>query len=191
MGHAVNYLTFPEKTSLSEMTSKIQDFVTHSGDRYGTERITIPTDNVYEDIEAAKKYISSLDNSWYQGYAVRFQMYKRKGPSNKTLELQKKRAEEYTKQREYLDTHSVKNQKAALIGCPKCGSKLSREYMREYMKGNYCPVCRTNLLSATVQKRLAAFDTKIEKIEQQMVVAEKENREKADIKWLVKYEYHC
>lgn len=187
MSHATNYLTFPEKTSLSEMTSKIQDIVAHSGDRYGTERITIPTEKVFEDSEAAEKYISSLDNSWYQGYAVRFQMYKRKQPSVKMLELQKKRNEEYKKQRAYLDDHSVTKQKAALIGCPKCGSKLSREYM----KGNYCPLCRANLLSATVQKRLAAFDTKIEKIEQQMVAAEKENREKADIKWLVKYEYHC
>lgn len=187
MGHEIKFLTFSENITISKIQDEVNYIVTHSGDRYGTERIVVPTDKCFEDFEAAEAYIRSLDNSWYQGYAVRFQDYKRKEPGAKMLELLKKRDEEYKKQRAYLDDHSITKQKAALIGCPKCGSKLSRKYM----KGNYCPLCRANLLSATVQKRLAAFDAKIKKIEAQMVAAEKENREKADIKWLVKYEYHC
>ena len=36
------------------------------------------------------------------------------------------------------------------IGCKKCGSKLSRKYLT----GNYCPLCKNDLRSATVVERL-------------------------------------
>lgn len=187
MSHSIQFVTLPNTITPNEILQRVQYEVAHSGDRYGTERITFPTDKVFEDSEAAREYIRSLDNSWYQGYAVRFQAYKPKEPSSKMQELRKKRDEEVAKRRAYLDAHSIRNQKAALIGCPKCGSKLSREYLLT----NNCPLCRTSLLSATVQKRLEAFDTKIEKLHQQMAAAGKANREKASIMWLVKYEYHC
>lgn len=161
--------------------------VAHTRDGSGTSTVEFHTHKVFEDENAAREYIRSLDNSWYQGYAVRFQTYKPKEPSSKMQELRKKCDQEVAKRRAYLDAHSIRNQKAALIGCPKCGSKLSREYLLT----NNCPLCRANLLSATVQKRLEAFDAKIEKLHQQMAAAEKANREKASIMWLVKYEYHC
>ena len=78
----------------------------------------------------------------------------------------------------------MKNRKSEYIGCPKCGSKL----FREYLKAEFCPLCRTDLRSQTTLEALANFDKRREKVQDQLE-AEKE-KQNGEVRWLIKYEYH-
>lgn len=77
----------------------------------------------------------------------------------------------------------VENLQAKYIGCKHCGSKVNKDYIHN----NSCPVCHNNMLSDTVQKRLDAFNARIDGLKAS-IVAEKERRaEKAPTRYLVVY----
>ena len=87
---------------------------------------------------------------------------------------------------EYAKAHSVRSFKARHVGCPRCESKLNREFLT----GESCPVCRTDLRAKTTLDKLAWYK---EKRKELCSLIEEENikqKNKATVKWLIKYEYH-
>lgn len=104
-------------------------------------------------------------------------------PNNKRLlTLEKRLQDEISKQNAYYNAHNVQNLQAKYISCGRCGSKVSKDYIRN----NSCPVCHNNMLSDTVQKRLDAFNARIDGLK--AVVTEKEKRAaKAPTRYLVVY----
>lgn len=87
---------------------------------------------------------------------------------------------------EYMHQHSVSALKASYIGCPKCGSKLAKEYL----SGEYCPLCRTDLRSKTKQETLAKYQEKSKAIIKAIQAEEEKQRRNRKVRWLIKYEYH-
>lgn len=72
---------------------------------------------------------------------------------------------------------------SGLCGLEHCGSKVNKDYIHN----NSCPVCHNNMLSDTVQKRLDAFNARIDGLKAS-IVAEKERRAaKAPTRYLVVY----
>lgn len=94
--------------------------------------------------------------------------------------------------------HSLANLKSEFISCPKCRSKLSRQYIgrsnsRFHNEG--CPVCgETDIRAPYIHDQLKSFQDKIDKWLQQLKEEElylaKKISSKVKIKWLVKIEYH-
>lgn len=80
-----------------------------------------------------------------------------------------------------------KNQKAAYIGCRSCGSKLNKDKLR----GESCPLCYSDLRSATVLNRIDGFDKKKDELLSKIEIEQVKQKKKAEVKWLVGYEYHC
>lgn len=79
--------------------------------------------------------------------------------------------------------HNVQNLQAKYISCKRCGSKVNKDYIHN----NSCPVCHNNMLSDTVQKRLDAFNARIDGLKAS-IVAEKERRAaKAPTRYLIVY----
>lgn len=184
--HNIMHWEYPEKTNKNTMVKDALDYVTHHGDCYGTDRIEFPTDTVFNNREAAEEYISSIDKGWYGGFAVKFYDYSKVADSKKVTDLCKKIEETATKRSEYAKAHSVKSFKAAFVGCPECASKLNREKL----KGEKCPLCYADLRSATTLERLASFDARIKEYHKKIDEEKFKEKKKAEIKYLVKFEYH-
>lgn len=187
MGHEKMYLTYSDKNSCKDIYDLAINYVKTHGDRYGTEVVRFPTEVVFETYNDAYNYINTNDRGWYDGIAVQYRDYSNVKNTAKADEIQKKIDETRRKLMEYVRQHSVKKQKAAYIGCSSCGSKLNREKLH----GDYCPLCNTDLRSETTLNRIAAYKKRIKEYEKALVKEKIKSKEKAQIMWLVKFEYHC
>ena len=187
MGHAIQYHEYPATWSLQKVVDDVLDYVRHSGDRYGTDRLRTPTDTVFESRSDAEAFIDRVDRHDYDGIAVKFLDYSEVKDSKKITELRSKIAETVKKKDEYIKEHSVKNQKAAFIGCSSCLSKLNKEKLR----GEHCPLCNTDLRSPSTLERIASFHKRVEEYSAKIEQEQKKEKSKAKVKWLVKFEYHC
>jgi len=188
MGHLKDYMDFSRKTSVREMSAARADYIECNGER--DHGMLMSHDNgfkLHENIicdsyEEAIRKIESLDNGWYDDHGVLYKSYKGK---NKTMEnLEAKRAQLRKDRREYIENNGIHNRTSETISCPKCKSRLALAYFR----GNECPLCRTDLRSETVLKRIESFDTRIKETEKKYKEAEK--KQKYELRWLVKIEFH-
>ncbi len=98
----------------------------------------------------------------------------------KRLDAEKKKLEEYTK------AHSVVSFKSAFIGCPECGSKLAREYLKR-MKTERCPLCETDLRGKTTLETISRYKTNINTLtkelsEEQKKASKEGRRSKFDVR---------
>lgn len=184
--HNIRYREYPENTTKQKITDDVLRIVSSSGDGYGTDRIAF-SDVVCDNYDAAHTYIQKIDKGFYDGLAVKYYDFSKVKGTKKVDDLEKKIAETREKKSAFADAHSVKSQKAAFIGCPKCGSKLSRERLR----GNSCPLCGMDLRAPSTLERLKSYDTRISEYEKQIAEERQKNKKKARIMWLVKFEYHC
>lgn len=187
MGHCIMHNTYPASWTLKQVTDDVVDYVRHSGDRYGTDSVRMPTDKVFDTSDEAEAYIEKVDRHDYDGIAVKYLDFTGVEDSPKIKELRAKIAETVQKQKDYIEAHSVKKQKAAFIGCPSCGSKLNKEKLR----GERCPLCNTDLRAASTLERIASFHTKVEEYDKKITQERLKQKKKAKTMWLVKFEYHC
>ena len=184
--HNIIYDIYSGKTTEDKILKDVLYTVQHSGDRYGTDSISFKGHRVFECYEEARAYIESLDNRWYEGYAVKFYDYSKVEDTAKIKVLRDKIIETKNNKREYIAEHSVKSFKAAYIGCAKCGSKLSREHLNN----DKCPLCHNDLRSESTLQRINSFDKRIEEYNKKIHQEQQKQKKKAEIEWLVKYEYH-
>lgn len=187
MGHCITHNTYPATWTLKEITDDVCNTVRHSGDRYGTDKVRIPTETVFDTSEEAEAYIEKVDRHDYDGIAVKFLDFTGVEDSKKIKEYRAKIAELVKKKDEYIREHSVRKQKAAFIGCQSCGSKLNKEKLR----GERCPLCNTDLRAASTLERIASFDTRVKETDKKITQERLKWKSKAKVRWLVKYEYHC
>lgn len=188
MGHCIQYIVADKNTPKPSILSDIREEVMHEdwaegGSYHG--RMTWHDNKVYGDYDEAVDAIDAFDNGWYDDHAVLFRDCGKQ--ENATIRRLQKQIEDTRKKMEdYIAANHIANRKSALIGCPHCASKLSREYL----KGDYCPLCRTDLRSDTVLSRIQGYKDKIADWEKKIRAEKKKLGEKAPVKWLVKYEYH-
>lgn len=184
--HSIQYQEYPATWTLRQITANITDCVQHLGDGYGTTSVKVPTQKVFGDIDEALDYLRDNIND-YDGLAVQFLDFDNVEDTEKIKELRGKISDTLVKQQQYLHDHSVRNRKAAYIGCPSCGSKL----YREKLFGERCPVCHAELRSVETLKRLTSFDDKIKGYQKKITQERLKQKEKAQVKWLVQFVYHC
>lgn len=185
--HNIDYNVYDEKVDKAKVQKQAEAYASREGDGLcGTIRWI---DHVCANEEEAKEYINSHDKGWYDQLAVKF--YEATKPAvSKTIDSLKERlSKEQIKVREYEKLHSVKNLKAEFVSCPKCKSKLKREYLY-----NSCPLCRSDLRSKTVLDTIAKYNTNITalnaKLTQEVNAFNAKHIKSAKVKWLVKTEFH-
>lgn len=153
-----------------------------------TEFIRFPTDKIFDTEKEAVDFIDNYcSDKFYAGCAIKFYDYTNVKSTAKIIELRNKISENNKKKIEYIKENSVKNQKAAYIGCRSCGSKLNKDKLR----GESCPLCYSDLRSATVLNRINSFDKKKDELLSKIETEQIKQKKKAEIKWLVGYEFHC
>ena len=184
--HNIHYLEVEEKADRNKILAHIEYHASHDGDGYCGKVKWHDNISPCKNREEAEKLISKLDNGWYDDHAVRYYDYSSAVTTKKIEELKAKRMEVIDKKNAYMHEHSFSNFKAEYIGCSNCGSKLSKKYLRGY----YCPVCRGDMRSETIKKKLADFDQKNEHILEQIEIEKQKQKKAQKVMWLVKYEYH-
>ena len=189
--HNIEYYTYPENCTKKKVESELNTYVTQQTYQEGGHGLDRPIRwlNVgpLPDYDAAVAAIKSYDRGWYDQLAVRYRELPANVSNKKIEELKNKIAETY-KTLSSLDREvAVKNFKAQLVTCKKCGSKLNKDYLNS----NFCPLCRTDMRSDTTQKRIAALRQKHQELQE---VLRKEQAalaaKKGKVMWLVKIEYH-
>ena len=189
--HEICFASYSEKTKKQVIVADCNEQAERYSDSRGGlyEPIEFKENLILEDEDAARKWIDEHDRS-YWNVAVKFRHYK-DNPKSKKLDTLKIRCEkEREKSRDYSEAHAIKNFKSALVGCPKCNSKLNKNYIHR----DSCPLCGQDLRSKTTIDTLAKYDANIKDLLKQIKEEERKLNQKrqkqAEIKWLVKYEYH-
>ena len=142
-----------------------------------------------ESCDEALEYIESNDRKWYDQLAVMYKEYPAVVKTTKRMtDLKNQIAKVRGEISAYEIEHSVRNFKAEYVGCPHCGSKIKRELL----KRDWCPVCGEDMRSKTTLDTLKRMGVKLRTYERKLdEEAEKEARKnKPEIRWLVKIEYH-
>lgn len=188
--HNINYEVFSVKMSERDMNDELNRYVKQATWQEGGHGLDHPIrfiDRVMPDYNSAKEFIDKNDKGWYDCLAVKFKEMPRNKSTKKLDALQQKRREMYLEYNELNQKVFAVEFKAEFVGCKHCGSKINRNYI----KSNFCPICRTDMRSETTLKKLNTMKAKIEKIDKEISDEERKIAEKyGEIKWLVKYEYH-
>jgi hypothetical protein len=187
MGHAIRYIEVEEKANRKSVMADIQEHARENGDGYSSKMTWHDDISPLQSRDEAKTFIEAHDNGFYDDHAVRFFDYSGATKTAKIKEYETKIAELMKSQQKYIAEHSVRKFQAKHIGCPKCSSKINKDYLRT----ERCPLCGTDLRSKTTLDKIAWFGTKIEELHNRIDTEKMKQKNKAKIKWLVKYEYHC
>lgn len=184
--HNIRYDTFLGEVSLKTIEKDIVSRVQNIGDRYGTDHLRMPTNDIFVSEDAAVKYIENIDRGDFDGIAVKFFDLSQIKDTKKVANYRAKLNELWQKKSDYIAAHSVHKQRATYIGCRECGSKLNKEKL----KGEHCPLCGTDLRAASTLEHIASFDKRREELFEKIKEEQLKQKDKAPIRWLVKYEFH-
>ena len=183
--HNIHYVIYDEKVSKAVIMADIREHAEHDGDGYSSRMTWHDNTAPFESYEKAKAFIEQVDRNWYDDHAVKFKDYS-DAKSAKIDEYETKKVELMKAEMEYKKAHSIKTFQAEFIGCKKCGSKLSKQYIR----GDQCPLCHADLRSQTTIDKIKWYQDKIKDYCNRIETEKMKQKNKAKIKWLVKYEYH-
>lgn len=180
--------------SLAKARAQIVDRVRHNADleefpsmggEVGNITPIYPPESCCKSLQSVEEWYNKSYEAFHRPYQKYIPFLDTNSLPNdkRLLELEKRLQDEISKRNAYCNAHNVQNLQAKYISCKRCGSKVNKDYIRN----NSCPVCRNNMLSDTVQKRLDAFSTRIVGLKAS-IVAEKEKRAgKAPTRYLVVY----
>lgn len=190
MSHEIKYFTYPYKCNKVQVQNELADWVRRKcweegGGMNGSIRwIDRETYNSYN---AACEAISSLERGSYDQLAVPYRELP-VGVTSKKIDTLKAKISDAYRQLNALEREiAVKSFKAQLVTCKKCGSKLNKDYI----KTNYCPLCRADMRSETVLNKINSVRKKWQDLQAELRKEEEAlAAKKGELKWLVKVEYH-
>lgn len=184
--HNIHYIVCDGAVNRNAIMANIRSHAMEDGDGYSSHMTWHDAVSPLESEDAARAFIESKDNGWYDDHAVRFLDYSGAKNTKKIDELSAKLKQLEHDEKLYIIAHSVHSFKASYVGCPKCGSKLNKDYI----SGERCPLCRTDLRAASTLKKLQWYKEKQSECRNKIESEKRKQKSKAVVKWLVKYEYH-
>ena len=140
------------------------------------------------DREAAEDFLDERDD-WQRSWNVTVPFYDRENckPTKKYADLVKRLQTEQGKLAEYTKAHGFSTFKAALVTCTGCGSKLNKDYIKEFC----CPLCRHDMRSDTVKNTCERYQQKIKVLQKEIRMEEKKAAGEAVVRYLVMFEEYC
>jgi uncharacterized protein YlaI len=193
MGHEQEFYSINEKINKKAFEKEVNAHVAMATWNEGGHGLDHPIrwlSNICNSYDEAVDFIRANDKGWYDQLAVRYREYSPLVPSMKAQQIKEKIKQEIDKMNEYSKKHDVRNRSSKTVGCPNCGSRINKDYVR----GNRFPLCKTDLAVPSVSETLAKYNAKINKLRKSL---ESENQKiqhlhqnESIVKWLVKIEYH-
>ena len=200
MGHNICHRSYPENVDKKKVSADLNHYIEQETWQEGGHGLVHPIrwldSPICESYEEATQFLEKNDRGDYDSLAVRYKDwpkgYRTQAPSKKMAELRAKYNELTENYSRVSKTSSIHNRKSEYIGCPNCGSSLKLSLV----SGENCPLCKTDLRSATNRAKLESILGRINvlnvKLQEQYDKDEKSRRKdvQPDIQWLVKFEYH-
>jgi hypothetical protein len=150
-----------------------------------------PFANYQEAYDYIERY---TQDKFYYDMAVRFYDNESLPSTKKENQLKAKIQIETQILKDYILKNKLTNRKSAFFGCPTCGSKIARQYFENPKFPERiiveCPVCKTDLRSETVLKRIKTLEEKLIKLKKELTFEKCKHKKGTPIKWLVKIEVH-
>ena len=148
--------------------------------------IKIITNNVFDSVEDARDYCYDNYAKWGRNYNVMVAFRDRLSAkeTKKIKDLKNRIDLEEKKKIKYANSHAINTFKSKLIGCPNCGSKINKEYI----KRDKCPICNNDLRSKTTIETIARYESKIKDLKKKIKDEEKKQSDNFPIKYLIVYE---
>jgi len=184
--HNIYYWDFDENCDRKSVLMDIQDLARHDGDGYSGPLKWHDEVKPVRNRDEAEKWIQSHDKGFYDDHAVRYYDYSKATETKKIADLKTRASECATKVAEYKKAHSVRNFKAEFLGCQKCGSKVSRKYLRS----ECCPLCGNDLRSPTTLSKIKELEEKRQGLFDRIKEETEKQTNNRTVRWLVKFEYH-
>lgn len=193
MSHEIRYGTYPLNCNKAGVQADWDEVVGHEDYQEGASGL--PSGIRWLDVtlpsyEEAKEYIEKHDRNWYDCLAVKYLDFSKVPPNKKVEELAAKVLTLTNRYREKMNEFHFANVKSEFIGCKTCGSKIARKHLR----GNRCPVCSADMRPESTLNSIAAAKAAVEKAEANLAEEkrkyQKKCEDKAEVKWLVKVEFH-
>ena len=191
--HNIEFFTFEENVDKKNVQAKLDDYVARQDWEEGCRGLYNPIrwvgDGVFEDLETAKAYIEIEDRRRnYNCMAVRYLDYGRPKQTAKISKLEQAVKDQTERIKKIIEESDPRRRTSEFIGCPKCGSSLKRELLKQY----YCPLCGKSLRSETNEKRIRSADARLHEIENDLKKEREDQakKQKTKTRWLVKIEYH-
>lgn len=184
--HNIDYWVYDEKCDRRKILADIQRVAESEGDGYVGPLKWHDAISPLKNRDEAEKWIREHDKGWYDDHAVRYYDYSDAKETKKMTNLKEKGADLVKRLEEFEKEHSVRKHKAEYIGCANCGSKVAKKYLRS----EWCPVCRSDLRSEGVLKKIKEYNDRIAQARDDYRAEEEKQTSRAKIKWLVKFEYH-
>lgn len=187
--HNIRYMAFSLNATEAQIGKARAEIVNRESDNeravgfYGHYKLH---DVICDSYDEAVERIREYDNGWYDDHGVKYRDYAKVKPTKQMDAVEKRIADVRRRRREYAELHMPSRVKAKYIGCTNCGSKIAKEYL----KGVLCPICRKDLRSKTTIEKLKGYDEKIAQLETTYYDLEKKQKNKAEVKWLIKLEFH-
>lgn len=197
MGTNVMQCVIAKDADQKAFLAELNDFVEHEdweeGGCYPADKLHWHYETVYDTRADAERAIHDMETTWHLDHAVLFHDTDAvETKPTKQCETLEQRIATLKKQRdEYVSKNHADCRTSAYIGCPKCGSKIRREFLKGR---DACPVCGGELRSDTVMKRITSYDARIADAKKQLAKLDRERSKrvskKAPVKWLVQWSYH-
>lgn len=189
MSHNIRWETYPEKVNKSEVQAEWDDYAHHEDWREGCSGLGSDIrwiNHVCDSYDDAVKYIESHDRGFYDQLAVKYRSSVK--PTTKAYEnLISRRNEIFATLKEREKVHySSANTKSEYVTCRNCGSRLATKYI----KSNNCPLCRAELRPTSALNAIETSKRMLKETNKKIKEIEIKASKKAEIKWLVKIEYH-
>jgi hypothetical protein len=193
MSHVVEYGNYPEKVNRKDVQNEWDMYVQLEDwqeGASGASPIRWIESTICEDYDAAQRFIEHHDKGWYDCLAVRYRDFSKIKPTTQLQKLEERvvkcRTSLYEKERKF----HFSEVKSEFIGCKSCGSKIATKHL----KCNFCPVCRSDMRPASAFATIDAAKVALKKAETALAVEKKKYQQKckeqAEIRWLVKIEFH-
>lgn len=187
MGHITEYHEYDVNLPQEEIVEALRESVEQSGGNSFSPIVWHKT-RPFPNEMSAQAFLEKQTASC----AVQYRSVQQNAVSKKyesLLARQEKLLERYKELNEKPYAATVTSE---FIGCRKCGSKLSREYLlKRKVSVNNCPVCMQDLRPAktqdAIQKVRANIDEVCAKIRHEQI---KSARNSTDIRWLIKIQLH-
>lgn len=193
MSHEIRYGTYPLNCNKAGVKAEWDEVVRHEDYQEGASGlssdirwldVTLPTSG------EAQKYIEKHDRGWYDCLAVKYLDFRKVKPSKKIEELEARFNDLGKRYQEKSTKFHFADVKSEFIGCKNCGSKIARKFLH----GNRCPVCSVDMRPESTLNSIAAAKAAVEKAEANLAEEkrkyQKKCEDKAEVRWLVKVEFH-
>jgi hypothetical protein len=165
--HEGRIFTYDFNTSKKSIVSDCEDYARRNSDGGGLAFDIKFEDRLFDNYEKAREYLTKKsESSWYYCGAVQYLEYPKLSETKHYQDL-KQRLDEWSKKLDDLDSNiHYANVKASFVSCPTCNSKINREYI----KWNYCPICRNDMRPKTTLDTIARYKEIIKDLKKQLTL---------------------